>query len=104
MAVSMRLKRFGKKGKPTYRIVVADKKNQRDGKTIEDLGIYNPVQDPIALEIKKDRVQYWISVGAQPTKTVLRLLAQLGVVEPVVRKSSNLNVAKKDRKKESSDS
>ena len=104
MAVSMRLKRFGKKGKPTYRIVVADKKNSRDGKTIEDIGVYNPVQDPTALDINKDRAQYWISVGAQPTKTVQRLLAQLGLDKPKTHKSANQNVSKKDRKKESSDS
>ena len=103
MAVSMRLKRFGKKGKPTYRIVVADKRNQRNGKTIEDIGTYNPVQNPIALDINKERANYWISVGAQPTKTVQRLLVQLDLAKQKTYKSAHQNVAKKDRKKEGSE-
>tara|TARA_B100000427_G_scaffold287467_1_gene262082 strand:+ start:8762 stop:9082 length:321 start_codon:yes stop_codon:yes gene_type:complete len=101
MSVRIRLKRFGKKKKPIYRIVVADQKNPRDGKTIEDIGQYNPTQDPVAVTVKEDRVNYWISVGAQPTETVKRLLTGLGLMKAKPLQSSNQKVAKKDRKKSS---
>ena len=103
MAVSIRLKRLGKKKKPVYRIVIADQRNQRDGKIIENIGTYNPTIDPIECTINQDRASYWISVGAQPTKTVQRLFANAGIVKAVKRTSSQLGVTKKDRKKSSSE-
>ena len=101
MSVRIRLKRFGKKKKPIYRIVVADQKNPRDGKTIDDIGHYNPTQDPMIVTVKEDRVNYWISVGAQPTDTVKRLLTGLGLMKTKSNQSSNQKIAKKDRKKTS---
>mgnify|MGYP001221892549 CR=1 FL=1 len=101
MSVRIRLKRFGKKKKPIYRIVVMDQKNPRDGKTIEDIGQYNPTQHPIVVTVKEERIKYWISVGAQPTDTVKRLLAGLGLIKAKPAQSSNQKVAKKDRKKSS---
>tara|TARA_B100000131_G_scaffold316762_1_gene357438 strand:+ start:190 stop:510 length:321 start_codon:yes stop_codon:yes gene_type:complete len=101
MSVRIRLKRFGKKKKPIYRIVVADQKNPRNGKTIEDIGHYNPIQDPITVTVKEDRVNYWISVGAQPTETVKRLLTSLGLMKEKPLQSANQKIAKKDRKKSS---
>ena len=101
MSVRIRLKRFGKKKKPIYRIVVMDQKNPRDGKTIDDIGQYNPTQDPMIVTVKEDRVNYWISVGAQPSDTVKRLLTGLGLMKTKSKQSSNQKIAKKDRNKTS---
>ena len=81
MAVKLRLKRFGKKKKPSYRLVAMDSKNQRDGKSIELLGVYSPQQEPVLFQCKEDRVKYWMSVGAIPSDTVARLLGDAGVLQ-----------------------
>ena len=99
--VKIRLKRKGRKKKPLYRIVVIEDSNQRDGKTIEDIGAYNPHIEPSAISVKEDRVKYWVSVGAQPSNTVVRLLSTVGLAEYIPAKSSNQKIAKKDRKSES---
>ncbi len=72
--VSIRLARFGAKKKPTYRVVVMDKRKARNSDVIEVVGHYNPVADPVEIHLKHDRVEYWLSVGAQPSDTVKRLL------------------------------
>ncbi len=77
--VRIRLLRRGKNKKPTYRIVVADARSPRDGKFIEIIGNYNPVQQPKELNIKADRARYWLSVGAQPSDTVAYLLGKAGI-------------------------
>jgi len=77
----IRLRRGGKKNQPSYRVVVADRLAPRDGKFIENLGHYNPLTDPITLEVKKERVDHWIALGAQPTETVHRLLFKHGIIE-----------------------
>lgn len=74
MAVKIRMKRLGAKKKPFYRIVVADERAPRDGRFIEEIGYYNPISEPKVFKIDSERVNYWISVGAKPTKTVERLL------------------------------
>lgn len=96
--VKIRLKRKGRKKKPLYRIVVIEDSNQRDGKTIEDIGTYNPHTEPASITVKEDRVKYWISVGAQPSNTVNRLLSTVGITEYKSLTSSNQKIAKKDRK------
>lgn len=68
------LMRIGAKKKPFYRIVVKEKRSKRDGKYLENVGTYNPMANPAEIELKHDRVQYWISVGAQPTETVASLI------------------------------
>lgn len=70
MAVKIRLKRIGAKNAPVYRIVVADSRSKRDGKCIEEIGTYNPLQRENNFSIKLDRAEYWISKGAQPSETV----------------------------------
>ncbi|MCW5977588.1 MAG: 30S ribosomal protein S16 [Bryobacteraceae bacterium] len=70
----IRLARFGAKKKPTYRRVVIDKRNGRDSDCVEVVGHYNPVADPAVADIKYDRLEHWVSVGAQPSDTVTRLL------------------------------
>ena len=96
--VKIRLKRKGRKKKPLYRIVIIEDSNQRDGKTIEDIGTYNPHTEPASITIKEDRVKYWISVGAQPSNTVTRLLSTVGITEYKSPTSSNQKIARKDRK------
>lgn len=72
--VKIRLARVGSKKNPHYRIVVADSRAPRDGRNIETIGRYNPQTDPSTIEVQKDRAEYWLSVGAQPSETVARLL------------------------------
>lgn len=78
MAVKIRLKRFGKIRDPRYRVVVADSRTKRDGKAIEEIGIYHPTENPSRIEINSERAQYWLSVGAQPTEQVAVLLKLTG--------------------------
>ena len=79
--VRIRLRRQGKTKQPSYRVVVADARSPRDGKFIEIIGHYNPVQQPKVLEIKGDRARYWLSVGAQPSDTVAYLLKKVNVLD-----------------------
>ncbi len=74
MAVKIRLARGGANKRPFYRIVVADARAPRDGRFLEKVGTYNPNSDPSTVNLKADRVHYWLGVGAQPTETVARLL------------------------------
>ncbi|MFY1695175.1 MULTISPECIES: 30S ribosomal protein S16 [unclassified Solwaraspora] len=78
MAVKIRLLRMGKIRNPQYRIVVADSRTKRDGRAIEFVGIYHPKEHPSLIEVTSDRVQYWLSVGAQPSEAVQRLLEKTG--------------------------
>lgn len=70
VAVKIKLKRVGKIHAPQYRIVVADARTARNGRAIEEIGIYQPVSNPSIMQVKSDRAQYWLSVGAQPTAAV----------------------------------
>ena len=79
MAVKIRLARFGSKKRPYYRIVVSDARSPRDGRFIEKVGSYDPLQDPPAIRIDEERFSYWIKRGAQPTDTVKGLLKKAGV-------------------------
>lgn len=79
--VTIRLRRTGKKKQPSYRVVIADSRSPRDGKFIEIIGHYSPVRQPKVLEIKGDRARYWLSVGAQPSDTVVYLLKQVKVLD-----------------------
>jgi len=78
MAVKIRLKRFGKKRHPYYRIVVMDSRTKRDGRAIEEIGKYHPTEEPSLIEVNSERVQYWLSVGAQPTEQVEAILKLSG--------------------------
>ena len=73
MAVKIRLARHGAKKRPYYRIIVADSRKPRDGKFIEEVGRYNPCVSPSFVSFDKERTEYWLSVGAQPTDVVARL-------------------------------
>jgi small subunit ribosomal protein S16 len=78
VAVKIRLLRMGKIRNPQYRIVVADSRTKRDGKAIEFIGLYHPKEEPSRIEVKSDRVQYWLSVGAQPSEPVIAILSKTG--------------------------
>jgi small subunit ribosomal protein S16 len=80
LAVRIRLARVGATKQPTYRVVVSDSRNSRDGRSIETLGHYNPRTDPIELKIDAERATKWLSQGAQPTDTVERLLRRAGIL------------------------
>ena len=78
MAVKIKLKRVGKIHAPQYRVIVADSRTKRDGRAIEEIGIYQPMQDPSLIQIDSERAQHWLRVGAQPTEAVLVLLKVTG--------------------------
>ncbi len=79
MAVAMRLTRVGGKKDPQWRVVVADSRSPRDGRFIEVLGRYNPQTDPSTIVLKEDRIRHWLSVGAQPSEPVQKLLKTQGI-------------------------
>jgi small subunit ribosomal protein S16 len=74
MAVKIRLQRFGAKKKPYYRIVAADARSPRDGRFLEQVGTYNPMVQPEAISFVEDRLDYWMTVGAEPSDTVASLV------------------------------
>ncbi|UYM04405.1 30S ribosomal protein S16 [Solicola gregarius] len=111
MAVKIRLKRIGKIRQPYYRVVVVDSRKKRDGRVIEEIGIYHPKNDPSVIQVEGERAQYWLGVGAQPSEAVLALLkltgdwqqfkgeaapAPLKVAEPKKSKEDLFNEALKD--------
>ena len=81
----IRLARRGKKRHPSYRVVVADVKSKRDGRFVEQIGFYDPMSDPIVYKIKEERALHWLSVGAQPSDAVRRLLDKQGTYERLPR-------------------
>ena len=78
MAVKIRLLRMGKIRNPQYRIVVADSRTKRDGRAIEYVGLYHPKEEPSRIEVNSERVQHWLSVGAQPSEPVVAILSKTG--------------------------
>ena len=83
--LKIRLSRRGKKRQPSYRVVVADVNSKRDGRIVERIGHYNPLTDPAEFAIREDRALHWLSVGAQPTDAVRRLLVKQGTLDRLSR-------------------
>ena len=81
MAVKLRLKRMGSKGKPFYRIVAADSRFPRDGRFIETIGTYNPTTNPASVSVDEELAMKWLKNGAQPSDTVSNLLSKQGVMK-----------------------
>ncbi len=81
MAVRIRLKRVGRRHRPSYRLAAVDSRRQRDSKVIEELGRYDPLDsnEDRQVTLKRERIEYWLSVGAQPSDTVRRLLKKQGI-------------------------
>jgi small subunit ribosomal protein S16 len=82
---------MGKKKQPVYKVVAADSRSPRDGKFLEDVGLYNPLTKPHTVDLKEDRVYYWLDKGAQPTDTVKSLLKQKGITLKRELKRKGLN-------------
>jgi small subunit ribosomal protein S16 len=85
MAVKIRLKRMGKKKAPSYRVVVADARSPRDGRIIENIGWYNPMVEPSAININEEKALRWLKNGAQPTESVTLLLKRVGIMDRFVQ-------------------
>ena len=101
MAVKIRLKRMGKKKQPFYRIVVADSRAPRDGRSIEKIGHYNPIPDPAELVINEERLFHWMDQGAKPSDTVFSLLRGRGLTlkyELVSRNADEATISKEMHK------
>lgn len=81
MAVKLRLKRMGKKGKPFYRIVAADSRYPRDGRIIESIGTYNPTTNPAEVTLDSEAAEKWLKNGAQPSDTVRNILSKQGIMK-----------------------
>ena len=81
MAVKIRLRRMGAKKAPFYRVVVADSRDPRDGKFVEEIGYYNPLTEPAEIKIDAEKAEAWMKKGAQPTDTVKALLKKSGIVK-----------------------
>ena len=81
MAVKMRLKRMGAKKRPFYRIVVADSRSPRDGRFIEEVGYYNPIENPAVVKVNKEVALIWLNNGATPTDTVRDILSKEGILK-----------------------
>ena len=80
MSVKIRLKRFGTKKKPYYRIVVIDSKSPRDGRTLEEVGYYHPIEvEENQIKLKEDRIREWLEQGARPSDTVKKLLNKMKI-------------------------
>ena len=77
--VRIRLRRIGLRHQPSYRIIVADKESPRDGRFLEIIGSYNPRTNPFTIALKEDRVYHWMSVGAQPSESVMQLFNSIGL-------------------------
>jgi small subunit ribosomal protein S16 len=80
--LAIRLARFGAKKKPTYRVVVIDKERARNSRSVEIVGHYNPVVQPAQVHLDRERIEYWIKNGAQPSDTVSRLLKSVPAEAP----------------------
>ncbi|WP_416150975.1 30S ribosomal protein S16 [Salipaludibacillus sp. HK11] len=81
MAVKIRLKRIGAKKSPVYRVVVADSRSPRDGRLIEELGIYNPLRTPVEFRVNEEQALKWMLDGAKPSDTVRNLFSKVGLME-----------------------
>ena len=79
MAVKIRLRRMGKKKAPVYRIIVADSRSPRDGRFIEEIGTYDPNQDPSVYQVDEEAAKKWLANGAQPTEVVAKILKMAGI-------------------------
>lgn len=88
MAVVIRMMRMGAKKRPAYRMVVADSRRQRDGRFLEILGHYNPLAQPYELVVHKDKVERWLTRGAQPSEQAASLLRSLGISKPAPQAAS----------------
>lgn len=93
--LTIRLQRIGKRKNPTYRLIVSENGRDTQYNSLEILGSYNPIQTPKVLELKADRIKYWISMGAQTSNTVNNILVREGIIEGKKRKSVTISNKRK---------
>lgn len=93
MATKIKLTRMGMKKQPTYRVVIQEQRSKRDGKYIENLGLYDPRQNPPLVQLHADRVNYWLGVGATPTDSVGRLLKMAGITDKYYKQRKQTKTA-----------
>jgi small subunit ribosomal protein S16 len=93
--LKIRLKRIGKRGQAHYRIVVCEASKPRDGKTVEEIGYYNPHSKPSTFDVDKERAEYWLSNGAQPTDTIAQYFVKEGLLGNLKRGSTKPSTEKK---------
>lgn len=98
--LKIRLKRTGRRGQPHYRIVVMESSSPRDGRSVEEIGYYNPRTQPTTFEIDKDAASKWLLKGAQPSDTIAQYFVKLGLMKSLKRGSKKPNTTKKEKKTE----
>lgn len=99
MATKIRMTRMGNKKAPSYRIVVTDSRNSRDGEYTEQIGFYNPLTTPVDLRVDKEKAEKWLATGAIPTDTAKALLVQAGVEMPKKKAAAKAEAKKVAAKK-----
>jgi len=92
LPVAIRLKRFGRKKMPFYRVVIADSKDPRQGNSVDDIGYYNPLTEPAEIQINEDKALRWLKDGAQPTDTVKNLLSKAGIMQKFHEQKQSGNI------------
>jgi small subunit ribosomal protein S16 len=95
MSTRIRLRRLGAKKRPHYRVVVADQRSPRDGRFIENIGQYHPLEDPSLIEIDEERALHWLRTGAQPSNQVRNLMSKVGIWDKFVAERPNAALAAK---------
>lgn len=93
--LKIRLKRTGRSGQPSYRIVVMESSNPRDGRTVDEIGIYNPRTEPTTFDINTEVAKKWLKNGAQPTDTIAQYFVKLGLMKSLKRGSKKPSTVKK---------
>ncbi len=96
--LKIRLKRTGRSKQPHYRVVVIESSSPRDGKSVEEIGYYNPRTNPTTFEIDKDAAADWLSKGAQPSETIAQYFVKLGLLKSLKRGSKKPSTVKKEKK------
>jgi small subunit ribosomal protein S16 len=94
MSVRIRLRRLGAQKRPFYRIVVTDQRNARDGRFIEIIGKYHPLEEPSVMEVDEERAMYWLRTGAQPSDSVRTILSKTGIWDRFVEERPKAKVVK----------
>jgi small subunit ribosomal protein S16 len=93
MTTRIRLRRMGSNKRPFFRVVVADQRSPRDGRFIENIGKYHPLDDPSVIEIDQDRAMHWLRVGAQPSNQVRNLMQKIGIWDEFVKERPSAAIA-----------
>jgi len=100
LPVAIRLKRFGRKKRPFYRVIIADTRNPRQGNSIDDIGYYDPLTDPAQFQINEEKAIKWLKNGAQPSDTVKNLLSKAGILKKFHEQKKSRNTEEIEKKEQ----